>query len=256
MQKIISPKYKISLIEDVEHAIWEEFRSYRQVKLYIDQWYETDEYGNWENFRIIKSPIKEMDLLLTLGTMDDETLLKVAIDIGVETPDFIPSIPTFRNEIKSNYSTASLTFEKAFKQIEQHPDVAIGLVNSALESIIKEILKDTRISTQVNATGTLYALTGEILKAFCLFPNSNMPPELKTIGSSLLSINQSIEKLRSEKTHVHGKTTDDYVVEDPLYAYFIVNSISTIGLFLVSYYKKKLPKEKKIESNLFDDLPF
>ena len=32
-------------------------------------------------------------------------LLKVAIDMGVETPEYIPSIPTFRNEIKENYKT-------------------------------------------------------------------------------------------------------------------------------------------------------
>jgi len=56
----------------------------------------------------------------------------------LETPDFIPCIPTFRNEIKSDYKTASATFEKAFRQIEEHPDIAIGLANSSLESIIKK----------------------------------------------------------------------------------------------------------------------
>ena len=84
-----------------------------------------------------------------------------------------------------------------------------------------------------------------------------MPKEIKTIGSSLLSINQSIEKLRSDKTILHGKTNNDYIVNDSLYAYFVVNSVATIGLFLNSYYKNKLPKvqveEKPIES---DDLPF
>ncbi len=69
--------------------------------------------------------------------MDGETLIKIAIDLGVDTPDLIPSIPFFRNEIKAEYPTASQAFEKAYKEIEENPDIAIGLVNSALESIIK-----------------------------------------------------------------------------------------------------------------------
>ena len=197
----------------------------------------------------------EIDLLATLHNIDGATLLKIAIDLGVETPDFIPSIPTFRNAIKSDYKIASATFEKAFKQIEEHPDIAIGLVNSALESIIKEILKDERINSKIKGTETLYSLTSEILKAFQLFPNSEMPTEIKTIGSSLLSINQSIEKLRSEKTNVHGKTADDYVIKDSLYTYFVVNSVTTIGLFLNSYYRNKFPKPI-IVNKTEDGLPF
>ena len=35
---------------------------------------------------------------------------------------------------------------------------------------------------------------------------------------------------------------DDNIVKNPLYAYFIVNSVSTIGLFLLSFYKEQYPK--------------
>lgn len=60
--------------------------------------------------------------------------------------------------MKSHYKTASQTFEKAFKCIESDPDTAVGLVNSALESIIKEILKDERISVSYSETDTSYSL--------------------------------------------------------------------------------------------------
>ena len=90
--------------------------------------------------------------------MDGETLLKVAIDLGVETPDFIPSIPTFKNELKSEYKTAYDTFTKAYKQIDSDPSLAVGLANSALESIIKEIIKDDRISNKLDGGETLYRL--------------------------------------------------------------------------------------------------
>lgn len=63
------------------------------------------------------------------------------------------------------------------------------------------------------------------------------PKENLTIGSSLLVICQSIEKLRNEKTDFHGKTKDDYLINDSIYAYFIINAVTTVGLFLNSYYK-------------------
>lgn len=255
MDNIISPKYQMQLAKDVHDGIWKVYPSYKEVRFYVEKWHDEDERNDWENFRIAINDRGNLDLLQTLNNMDGETLLKVAIDIGVETPDFIPSVPMFRNVMKSDYRTASATFEKAFRQVEEHPDMAIGLANSALESIIKEILKDGRIVAKSKSTDTLYTLATELLKTFLLFPSSEMPLELKTIGSSLLSITQSIEKLRSEKTYAHGKTSSDYVIHDSLYAYFVINSVTTLGLFLNSYYIKKFPKIENTNSE-DDDLPF
>lgn len=260
MNDKISPKYQMQLIDDVEKSIWANYSSYKNVKYYIEKWHESSQDWNndWENFRIEIKQSGDIDLLSTLHSIDGETLIKIAIDLGINTPDFIPGIATFKNEIKSDYKTANSTFDKAFKQIEEHPDIAVGLANSALESIIKEILKDERIKTERNSKKTLYDLTSDLLKEFQLFPNSDLPQEIKTIGSSLLSVNQGIEKLRSEKTNLHGKTEDEYFINDSIYTYFVVNSIATVGLFLISFYKKKLPKEVKDNSEEFgnNDLPF
>lgn len=242
------------LVTEVEKAIWDEYSSYKKVKYFIDKWHETDGL-NWENLSIECKDNGEIDLLSTLHGMGGEVLLKIAIDLGVDTPDFIPSIPTFKNEIKADYKTAYDTFQKALRQIETHPDIAIGLANSALESIIKHIFKDDRIKTKPKVGKTLYDLVSELLKEFHLFPDYKFPKEISTIGSSLLAASQSIEKLRSEKTTVHGKTDDDYIVENPIFAYFIVNSVTTIGLFLNSFYHKKFPKPE-IKSFIEDDLPF
>jgi hypothetical protein len=252
---VISPKYLMTLVTSIEKAIWAEFSSYKSVGHYIDKWQERDAYGNWENFAIRSRPDGQIDLSSTLHSMPGELLLKIAIEMGVETPDFIPSIPTFKNAIKSDYKTASATFEKAFKQLESHPDTAIGLANSALESIIKEMLLDERVKSKVKGKETLYDLTCEILKVFQLFPGSSIPLEIKSIGSALLTASQNIEKLRSEKTDFHGKTANDYVVKDPLYAYFIINSVTTVGLFLNSFFRQKFPKTH-LPDNSTDDLPF
>jgi hypothetical protein len=245
----------MKLVKSVHEAIWEEYKTYKEVSLYIDKWYEGDQWNNnWENFQIIQKSSGEIDLLRTLHSMSGNDILKIAIDMNVDTPDFIPSIPTFKNELKSEFKTAYDTFSKSFKQIETDPSLAIGLANSALESIIKEILKDERIKAKTKGTETLYKLASIILKEFNILDN-NFPVEAKTIGSSLLSISQSIEKLRSEKTNFHGKTAEDYLIKDSVFTYLTVNSVTTVGLFLNSYFKTKFPKPEIINEEP-DDLPF
>jgi len=248
--ELISPKYKVFLIRDIINTLWNELQTWDNVWLYIKGWHR--EYTNrWpaENFNIkyASTGKPRINLVETLNGIDGETLLKIAIDLGVETPDFIPSIPTFRNEIKAEYVTASATFDKAYKHIESEPETAIGLANSALESLIKEILKDGRITTEWKETDTLYSLIRSLLKEFKMQSNSNMPEEIKTIGSSLAAIAQGIEKLRSDKTLFRGKTDDDYVISDPMYVYFVVNSVCTVGMFLRSFYKKHYPVQECVE---------
>lgn len=254
MNELISPKYQMKLIEEIEKSIWKEYLSYKNAKNYIAKWHEYDEQNYWENFPLITKESDTFDLNATLHGIPGDVILKIAIDLGVDTPDFIPSIPTFKNTLKSSYHRAYDTFTKAYKQIENDPSLAIGLANSALESIIKEILKDERISSKTKGTETLYKLTTIILKEFN-FLDPELPIEIKTIGSSMIAMNQAIEKLRSEKTSVHGKTSEDYLIKDTLYAYFIINTVSTIGLFLQTYYKTKFPK-KQLTNNEPEDLPF
>jgi len=43
---------------------------------------------------------------------------------------------------------------------------------------------------------------------------------------------RNMQKLSSDKTILNGKTNNDYVVNDSLYTYFVVNSVATVGLFL------------------------
>lgn len=266
MNDLISPKYQMKLVEDVENALWNMFTTskYYNVEKYVEKWQEfEDRYtdtgfhvGLSPQFEIKKQPNSDnIDLKSTLHAIDGVTLLKIAIDLGVDTPDFIPSIPTFKNALKSDYKTAYDTFAKACRQIEADPSIAVGLANSALESIIKEILKDKRIQSKINGGETLYRLASIILKEFNL-TNSENPKEIKTIGNSLLAINQSIEKLRSEKTDFHGKTNDDCLITDTIYPYFVVNTVAAIGLFLISYYKIKYPKPQPTPSIETDELPF
>lgn len=257
MNNAISPKFQMKLTKAVHDKIWEEFVTYRDVRHYIAKWHTAvEEWNNyWENFTIVYKANGEIDLSSTLHNMSGEDLLKVAIDLGVDTPDFIPSIPIFKNDIKSDCSNAYDTFAKAHKLIEIDPSTAIGLANSALESIIKKILKDERVSGKLKGGETLYTLTTMIVREFNR-SSSDHPEEIKTICNALLSINQNIEKIRSNKTEFHGKTSDDYLIKDPIYAYLIINTVTTVGLFINSYYKSKYPNEVTASTPLDDELPF
>mgnify|MGYP000879003367 FL=1 len=261
MIESISPKYQMDIVQKINDSLFKQFTSYENVEAYLNKWHqeEHDDFNYfWENFHIYyrDEAKKKIDASKTLHNVDGETLLKIAIDLGIETPDYIPSVPTFKNELKSSYETASLTFEKAFRNVETDPSLAIGLANSALESIIKEILKDSKINVTWSEKETLTKLIGNICKAFGLQSNENLPKEIKTLASSLINAGKAIEDLRSGKTEFHGKTDGDLMIKDAVYAYFVVNATTTVGLFLLNFYKSKYLPVIKPEVISDDELPF
>lgn len=259
MSANISPKYQMNLIQKINDRLFELYKGYDDVTSYLDKWHEVyDCFGNDENFCFLykDDERKKLDVKKTLNNIDGDTLLKIAIDLGLATPDFIPCIPTFKNELKSTFSTASQTFEKAYQNIEKDPSLSIGLANSALESIIKEILNDKRVVISYNSRETLKKLTETICKAFRTDVDQSCPPEIKPIVGSLINSSQAIEDIRSDKTILHGKTDDSPIVTDSIYSKLVINAVTTVGLFLLEFYKTKYPvKSQEPETNI-DDLPF
>lgn len=256
--KQISPKYMTILTKQVEQVIWDTFHSYDMVERYITQWQSKKMEGTFdccvikENFQIRRKYSGDIDLFATLSGIDDETLMKIAIDLGIDTPDFIPCVPTFRNTVKEEYQTTSNIFEKAYKLVHEDASMAIGLANSALESLIKEILKDERVNVKWSEKDTIHKLVSAICTAFRL-DDKDVPTEIKTICSSLKGATDAIEKLRSDKTSFHGKTNSDYIISEPLYAEFVVNSVCTIGLFLHSYYKAHYPAQTSTKEDEYEE---
>ncbi|GHT07477.1 hypothetical protein FACS189426_00950 [Bacteroidia bacterium] len=117
MDNAISPKYQMKLVNEVEQALWNEFSEskYFNVEKYLEKWQEWDDrydgsyHIGWSpDFVIEKNQNGNIDLKSTLhniSKVDSKILLKIAIELGVNTPDFIPSIPTFKNSLKSDYKT-------------------------------------------------------------------------------------------------------------------------------------------------------
>ena len=243
----------MTLIKKVKAELIKEFSS-TDIRAYLERWIEYYDAFN-QNFGVCLKDNDELDLDATLNNIDDETLLKIAIDLEIETPDFLPSIPIFKNEVKSSYKTAGKTFELACKKVNDEPGIAVSLANAALESIIKEILKDKRLFDDLyNDNDTLYKLTEKCLKKLKAHPSQHIPDEIKKIGSGLLKCCQAIEDIRSDETLVtHGKTDADTVIEDPMLAFFIINAVTTIGLFLLELYQKEYPI---IDQETDIELPF
>ena len=256
----ISPRYQMRIVQNIYDRLYELFKSYDDVEAYVEKWREVyDDFNANFYIQYKDEERKKIDLKKTLHLVDGETLLKMAIDLGLETPDFIPSVPTFKNELKSSYETAAQTFDKAFCNVEKDPNLAIGLANSALESILKEMLKDERLQIQYDSRDTLSKLIKNICKAFRLDNGDSLPQEVQTIAKSLIACSNAIEDLRSTKTEMHGKTQDDFIIKDPMCAYFVVNAVSTVGLFLLNYYMGKYPRQvnnARYEFEPDDDLPF
>ena len=84
-----------------------------------------------------------------------------------------------------------------------------------------------------------------------------MEQEIRNIGSGLLKVAQNIEAMRSKHADTsHGKTADDYIIDDELYAKFVLNAVTTVGLFLLNFYEKKYLQNQANQSSAGEDIPF
>ena len=152
----------------------------------------------------------------------------------------------------------------SYKKVEQYVKLNqtlydnFGNANSVLESIIKEILSDSRFAHISVSNANSKKLVQEILKVFQLNPDSpELPNQMKSISSSFVTVAKAIEDLRSDNTLFHGQDSEKYLISEPLYAYFVVNACATVGLFLIDFYEKKFPKVQMLNEDIFDEeLPF
>jgi len=246
----------LELIGRIERAIWETFSSDSDVEAYIGRWHE-DDGNHWENFRIWRGNGGGVDLAATLRDIeDDELLFKIAVDMGIEVPGLVYSIPEIRGLLSSSYETAAATFEKAWKKVVDEPATSVCCANSALESIVKHICQNDAIGC-CDPNDTLYDLVQHILREFKYYPCRDVEEGIRNIGSGLLKVVQNIEAMRSKHADTsHGKTSDDYIIDDGLYAKFILNAVTTVGLFMLNFYEKKYLVAQANQSFTDGEIPF
>lgn len=265
MENNFSPSYIIDLIEQITSKVFKKYTSYKRVETYIKRWQKVVDsgyngYSEYEiyNFDIIHKEQEKIDVQATLNTASDELIIQIAIDLDIEVVGVIYTIARIEGLDKKCYKNAKKIFDEAIKRAYDKPDEAIGLANSALETVIKHIQEQGKLNIKYNKNDTLYDLTQKILKAFDLFPSKDVKNEINKIGSSMLCIAQAVETLRSEKTKFHGKDSSQFIIDDPLYACFIINCVATVGNFLISFYEKKynivIEEDVDISSDDYVDL--
>jgi hypothetical protein len=170
----ISPKYIMELIPKVENVLWgmSDKAKYQNVRRYIEKFHEEgDSWNNSdENFHIYYSDedSKNIDLAETLHRMPSSLLIKIAIDLGIDTPGFLPVVPQFKNILKDQNQNAYQNFERATKNVYENPDQAVSLASSTLEGIIKTILTDVTFKDSAKAIKNkpLTKLVSSIVKEF------------------------------------------------------------------------------------------
>ncbi|MBB3170805.1 MULTISPECIES: abortive infection family protein [Coriobacteriia] len=235
--KDISPLYMQRLKGRVENALWNLFEGskYRQVEEYVRRWHE-DDGSFWENFCVFEKD-GHIDLGRTLAGMPNDTLIKMAADIGVETPGMLPCIPIMKNILNQNNTNAYANFERAVKDVYDHPDQSVALAASTLEGLFKTILQNSDPSIRVKNL-SLSDLTGKVVKQLIGDCDASAPQEIRTLASQLRGLGSTIDDLRSDKSTAHGKAAGDYVVDDSLWAETVVNATATLGLLLWRLYER------------------
>jgi hypothetical protein len=108
-------------------------------------------------------------------------------------------------------------------------------------SVLREIRKREDFADyEKNKNDTLCKLTKYVLKKFDFYPDKELNKNIRNIGSGFLRIVQAIESIRSNNTNAHA---GDLIIKEPRDAMLIVNSVATVGLFLLKYYEEEYRKK-------------
>lgn len=255
----ISPLYMQRLKNQVESALWNLFdeSKYKQVEEYVRRWHEDD--GNlWENFFIYEKDDHHIDLGRTLVEMPNDVLIKIAADIGIETPGLLPCIPMIKNILGETNANAYVNFERAVRNVYDYPDQSVALAASTLEGVFKTIIQNVDQDASVGNL-SLSKLTSKVVKELVDTCDSSTPQEVKTLASQLRSLGNTIDNLRSDKSTAHGKAPGEYVVDDSLWAETVVNVSATLGIFLWRLYERRTGREAEPSGQVpvdCEDIPF
>src|SRR5207247_1675420 len=142
-----------------------------------------EDYGNFdENFPIIYKDDNrsKIELKATLHQMPANLVIQIAIYLGIDTPGFLPAIPTFKNVLKDQNQSAYQNFDRATKNVYEHPDLSVGLASSTLEGIIKTILSCDRFQNMAEEIKnmSLSKLIATIVKEFGFSDKTHCPREV------------------------------------------------------------------------------
>ena len=164
----------------MEKTLWEAFdeSKHKQAGECVARWHE-DDGNSWENFTMFERDGR-IDPSRMLAGMPNETLVKMAADLGVDTPGLLPCMPVMKSVLREGSQSALSNFERAVKEVCEHPDKSVALAASTLEGPFKAILKESQQGIP-SKNDSLSKLTGKVVKELIACCDSSAPEKIRTL---------------------------------------------------------------------------
>jgi hypothetical protein len=179
-----------------------------------------------------------------LSDVEDQIVTQIAIDLGLELPHtgFSGSIQLQNLLDGTAYNHAQIDFKQALQDVDTRPENAIGLASTTLESICKAILDSFEESYPKDES--LQSLQKAVFGKLQLSPDSQADEDIKRILGGLINVGAGIGTLRTKYSSFHGKGKKQYRL-GKRHARLAINSLTTIGLFLLETYQERFASEEQ-----------
>lgn len=275
----LSPLYKIQLIKSIvsniynnpvlqdtenlmleqnfvsEECIYHYFNSWREKTSYLR---EIDDSFNCETY--VKQFYKfelhtrksKLDVNATLHCIqDDDILLRIAIDLGVDTPYFIPTISNIKNMLKEEINQSNILhdFERAMKDVHDRPYESVKASHRVLTGVCAfinqkfNIIEEHSDNKTVEHTLNVLKISRKTIEQLLQNNHDHTYKNCKeyfdaiaNISSSCQTIANNIGTLRDKYAKSHKALDHHYVIDDANIAYFAINVCSSLSWFLWSLY--------------------
>jgi len=179
-----------------------------------------------------------------LTAVDDRIILQIANELGLEAPksENLGAFKLAELLDGSAYTHAKKDFDAAIHDIDLRPDIAIGMASTTLESICKAILDS--FGGPYPDDESLQPLQKAVFEKLKLSPDGQADPDIKRILGGLINVGAGIGTLRTRYSSFHGKGAKQYRL-GKRHARLAVNSLATIGLFLLETYQEQLDRQNE-----------
>ncbi|WLD91726.1 abortive infection family protein [Alkalihalobacillus sp. AL-G] len=182
-------------------------------------------------------PSKRTHVINLLSKVSDSVVLQVASGLNINLHNNIEVINQLDNLLQENFLKNIIDdFNRSVSNIEKDSDQAIASASSTLESICKSLLDF--FSTDYPKDQSLSSLVSKTFSLLDLSSAAHSDAEIKRILGGLTNAGLGIGVLRTGYSSAHGKGSKQYRL-GKRHARLVVNSMATIGIFLLETYYEK-----------------
>lgn len=145
-----------------------------------------------------------------------------------------------------NFDTVSRDLKRALDNAQTDPESAVTSACSTVESVCRSIIIE--LGADLPSKKDIKGLFNAVKKPLGLSPDrtdidSQITDDVRKILGGLATVVEGIGALRTQGGDAHGRERG-YVRIDPRIASLSINSASTVALFLIETWQKKLPTKE------------